>query len=76
MQKYNEDLKKYKDYINKVKPVKPQTPLQKIRIRQEQAYKLGVTIHLNAAELKRKVFDKLKDTEEDQIKELRKDKTI
>ena len=37
---------------------------------------MGETIHLNAAELKRQVFDKLKDTEEDQIKELRKDKTI
>ncbi len=67
MQKYNENLKKYNDYINKVKPVQPLTPLQKIRIRQAQAKKLGETIHLNAADIKRQVFDKLKDTEEDEI---------
>jgi len=38
---------------------------------------MGVTIdEFNPAGLRGRVFGKLKDTDEDQIKELRKDKTI
>ena len=76
MQKYLEDIKKHKDYINKVKRFQNLTPLQKMKIRQAQAEKMGESIHLDAAELKKQVFERLKDTEEDQIKEMRKDKTL
>lgn len=76
MQKYLEDFKKHKDYINKVKRFQNLTPLQKMKIRQAQAEKMGESIHLDAAELKKQVFERLKDTEEDQIKEMRKDKTL
>lgn len=76
MERYLEQFKHHKDYVNKVKNFQNLSPLKKIQIKQAQADKLGESIRLDASQLKKQVFDRLKDTEEDQIREIRKYQTL